>query len=196
MQRHIVKHGTNLLQKLLMIGLRGKKYVAQMSIVLTIRRHAGTPYQALLFERRRQFVVTLPAGEPSRVIRSDCSNRAQRNAAVISFGRNEEPTSCQVYLSTSPRKNRLRSVPSSNDFALREIGIPQKQAAAFTRNDVLGFMENCRYLRSRRARAPLARHHALSRVLGNAKIVAPGDRNDGIHLVKLSSSRSGSHSAK
>ena len=38
---------------------------------------------------------------------------------MISPGKNDDPTSCQVYLSTSPRKKRLRSVPFSRMISAR-----------------------------------------------------------------------------
>ncbi|MNY28846.1 hypothetical protein D3C86_1628480 [compost metagenome] len=61
------------------------------------------------------------------MICSAFSSWAHRNAAINSLGRNEEPTSCQVYLSTSPRKKRLRSVPFS-----RMISARTAKAGSFT----------------------------------------------------------------
>ncbi|MNC50496.1 hypothetical protein D3C75_997400 [compost metagenome] len=48
---------------------------------------------------------------------------AARKAAVISPGRNEEPTSTQVYLSTWPRKKRLRFVPFSRMISARSAWV-------------------------------------------------------------------------
>ena len=53
------------------------------------------------------------------MIDSACSSCAQRNAALISLGRYDEPTSIHEYLSTTPRENRFRFVPFSHRISAR-----------------------------------------------------------------------------
>ena len=53
------------------------------------------------------------------VISSASSSCAQRNAALISLGAYELPTSTHEYLSTWPRKNRCRFVPLSSRISAR-----------------------------------------------------------------------------
>ena len=106
---------------------------------------------------------------------------------MISFGRNDEPTSCQVYLSTSPRKNLPRSVPFSRMISARCANscIAHHQAAAFAGDDVLGFVKTeTAEIADRAERAVLVTgHDALRGVFDDLQTMTPGDGRDRIHFA-------------
>ena len=92
----------------------GQQQVVHVRVVLAIRRARPAAAAAPPPRRRRTPRGSGPRARSRRaVISRACSSCAHRNAAMISLGRNEEPRSTQVYLSTSPRKNALRLVPFS-----------------------------------------------------------------------------------
>ena len=59
-------------------------------------------------------MLAVVAGDPEVV-----KKLANKNAAMISLGKYDEPTSTQVYLSTWPQKNLLRLVPFSRIISAR-----------------------------------------------------------------------------
>ena len=81
-----------LVEHKLAIDSGAEQDVVHMPVVLAIRRHDRTAKQALLFERREHLVIAAPDRDPLVGDRSACFSWAHRNAAVISLGRNDEPT--------------------------------------------------------------------------------------------------------
>ena len=77
-----------------------------MGVVLAMGRHRRGPDAPVVPAPEGQ-IIGVPAPAPVGPDRLRRLELAERNAAMSSLGRNDEPTSTQVYLSTSPRKKRL-----------------------------------------------------------------------------------------
>ena len=104
-QRHVVKHGVDALRIQIARSARPPAGpVAESAGRRDARCARTTPVRpashAELRQRHAGLGVATPRARRAAVIRSASSSCAHRNAAISSPGRNDEPTSTQVYLST------------------------------------------------------------------------------------------------
>ena len=83
----------------------GQEQVVEVAVVLAIVRHHRGPRRPGRASSEGQLDRASQLRRRSAADRLRLLELADRNAAMISLGRYDEPMSTQVYLSTSPRKN-------------------------------------------------------------------------------------------
>src|SRR5205809_1774263 len=148
MQRDIVKHSVDsilfeFVQHDLAIDLRREKDVIHVPVVLTVRGHDRATKQAVLLERGQHLVVALPdrhpfAGNALRLFEL----RPEESGDDVAWQERRTDILPGIFIDLAPEKTAAIRSLLANDFgAQHQIRIPQKQAAAFTGNDIFGFVK-------------------------------------------------------
>ena len=126
MQGYIVENGVDpfpeqFSEHVLAIDLGRQQDVVHVAVVLAFRRNHRAPQQAPGFQGLQQFMVMIPGLDAAPGDFAGIFELRQQEGGCQFPRRNDEPISCQVYLSASPRKKRVRSVPFSRMISARAI---------------------------------------------------------------------------
>src|SRR3954469_48112 len=133
-----------------------------MSIVLALGGHHGTPKQTLLFERRQHLMVALPGNHPRiRDLPRLLQLRPEKCRGGVAWQERRTEVLPGVFVDFAAKKSAAVGALLADDFSARgQRRIADQKAAAFTRNDVLGFVKTKRAeIANRPERAALVGRH-------------------------------------